>query len=58
MDDKVGTFNCPEWQETTQINITVLDNQRTIYASTKLANEDLVRRYCSNFKILRIWDIL
>ena len=58
MDDKVGTFNCPEWQETTQINITGLDNQRTIYASTKLANEDLVRRYCSNFKILRIWDIL
>ena len=58
MDDKVGTFNCPEWQNTRQINISELDNQRTIYASTKLVNETLIKRNCSNFKIIRIWDIL
>ena len=58
MDDKIGIFNCPEWQDTTQINITGLDNQRAIYANTKLANEQLIRQYCSNFKIIRIWDIL
>lgn len=58
IDNKMGTYNCPEWQTTDGIDVSVLDNQRTIYAITKLANENLVRRYCTNFKIIRIWDIL
>jgi len=57
-DDKVGTFNCPEWQDTRQIDIGSLDNQRTIYAATKLTNEILIKRQCPNFKIIRIWDLL
>ena len=57
-DEMVGTFNCPEWQTTRHVDISKLDNQRTIYALTKLANEQLIRQYCSNFKIIRIWDIL
>ena len=57
-DTKVGIYNCPEWQETRTIDISRLDNQRTIYATTKLANENLVSKYCSNFKIIRIWDLL
>ena len=57
-DTKVGVYNCPEWQETHTLDISRLDNQRTIYATTKLANENLVSKYCSNFKIIRIWDIL
>jgi nucleoside-diphosphate-sugar epimerase len=57
-DNDIGTFNCPVWQDTKQINISSLDNQRTIYATTKLANESLIRKYCSNFKIVRIWDIV
>ena len=56
-DTKVGVYNCPEWQNTCALNINGLDNQRTIYATTKLANENLVVKYCSNFKIVRIWDI-
>ena len=57
-DTKIGVYNCPESQETHTLDISRLDNQRTIYATTKLANENLVREYCSNFKIIRIWDIL
>jgi len=57
-DNKIGTYNCPEWQDTRQLNIRELDNQRTIYANTKLANESLIRKYCPNFKIVRIWDIV
>lgn len=56
-DDKVGIHNCPEWQTTRQVNITELDTKRTIYACTKLANEQIIQKYCSNFKIIRIWDI-
>jgi|TARA_B100001094_G_C18094969_1_gene752523 nucleoside-diphosphate-sugar epimerase len=57
MDDKVGVFNCPEWQDTRRINVSDLDNERTIYANTKLANETMIMRWCTNFKIIRIWDI-
>ena len=57
-DDHVGTINCPDWQITSRIDISKLDNQRTIYACTKLANEQLIRRTCPNHKIIRIWDIL
>lgn len=57
-DTKVGVHNCPEWQQTCTLDINRLDNQRTIYATTKLANENLIIKHCSNFKILRIWDIL
>ena len=57
-DDQVGTINCPDWQITSRINIANLDNQQTIYACTKLANEQLIRRTCPNHKIIRIWDIL
>lgn len=56
-DDRIGTFNCPDWQDKTSIEVTNHNNQRTIYALTKLANEQLIRRYCGNHKILRIWDI-
>jgi nucleoside-diphosphate-sugar epimerase len=57
-DDLIGTFNCPTWQHTRHIDISKLDHQRTIYALTKLANEQLIRRTCTNHKIVRIWDIL
>tara|TARA_R110000803_G_C11967707_1_gene319409 strand:+ start:1285 stop:1821 length:537 start_codon:yes stop_codon:yes gene_type:complete len=57
-DSDIGTFNCPIWQDTKQVNISSLDHQRTIYATTKLINESLIRKHCSNFKIVRIWDIL
>ena len=57
-DNQVGTFNCPAWQDTRNIDITKLDNQRSIYALTKLANEQLIRKSCPNHKIVRIWDIL
>ena len=56
-DNKVGAYNCPEWQDTKQLNINSLDNERTIYALTKLSNEQLIQKKCSNYKILRIWDI-
>jgi len=57
-DTKIGVYNCPEWQQTCTLDINRLDNQRTIYATTKLANENLVIKHCSNFKIVRIWDIV
>jgi nucleoside-diphosphate-sugar epimerase len=57
-DDRVGIHNCPEWQPTRNVDISRLDHQRTIYALTKLGNEQLVQKYCSNFKIIRIWDIV
>jgi nucleoside-diphosphate-sugar epimerase len=57
-DDLIGTFNCPTWQHTRNIDISKLDHQRTIYALTKLSNEQLIRRTCTNHKIVRIWDIL
>jgi nucleoside-diphosphate-sugar epimerase len=56
-DDKVGIHNCPEWQTTRQININELDTKRTIYACTKLSNEQIIQKHCSNYKIIRIWDI-
>ena len=56
-DDLKGTFNCPIWQTTRQVNINALDTQRTIYACTKLANETMIRNNCPNHKIIRIWDI-
>ena len=56
-DNKVGIYNCPEWQTTRQLNINNLDTKRTIYACTKLSNEHIIQKYCSNFKIIRIWDI-
>jgi len=57
LDQQKGVFNCPNWQPTINIDISRLDHQRTIYALTKLGNEQLVQKYCSNFKIIRIWDI-
>ncbi len=56
-DDKVGIHNCPEWQTTRQLNINELDTKRTIYACTKLSNEQIIQKLFSNFKIIRIWDI-
>ena len=56
-DDKVGIHNCPEWQTTRQVNINDLDVKRNIYACTKLSNEQIIQKYCSNYKIIRIWDI-
>tara|TARA_Y100000296_G_scaffold74487_1_gene93139 strand:+ start:391 stop:927 length:537 start_codon:yes stop_codon:yes gene_type:complete len=56
-DDKVGIHNCPEWQTTRQLNINELDTKRTIYACTKLSNEQIIQKHCSNFKIIRIWNI-
>ena len=56
-DNKVGIHNCPEWQNTRQISINNLDTKRTIYACTKLSNEQIIQKYCSNYKIIRIWDI-
>jgi len=56
-DNKVGIYNCPEWQTTTQISVTELDTDKAIYACTKLANEQIIQKCCPNFKIIRIWDI-
>ena len=57
IDNKVGIFNCPDWQTTRQIDITILPTLSNIYACTKLSNEQIIQKYCSNFKIIRIWDI-
>jgi len=57
LDSKVGIHNCPEWQTTRQVNINDLDTKRAIYACTKLSNEQIIQKYCSNYKIIRIWDI-
>jgi len=57
-DDKTGLFNCPVDQTVKDINITELDSQGTIYALTKLVNENLVKKHCKAYKILRIWDIV
>ena len=56
-DAQVGTFNCPDWQTTSHLDLSSLNNQRTIYALTKLSNEQMIRKYCGNHKIIRIWDI-
>jgi len=56
-DNKIGTYNCPEWNTVRKVDIERHNNQRTIYACTKLANEALIRKHCNNHKILRIWDI-
>jgi len=56
-DDLIGTINCPDWQQTSSLDISKLNNQRTIYACTKLANEQAIKKACRNYKIIRIWDI-
>jgi nucleoside-diphosphate-sugar epimerase len=57
-DGKLGVFNCPIEQTNSKIDIDNLDSQRTIYALTKLFNENLVKKHCKEYKILRIWDIV
>jgi nucleoside-diphosphate-sugar epimerase len=56
-DDLIGTVNCPNWQHTIDLDISKLNNQHTIYACTKLANEQAIKKACRNYKIIRIWDI-
>lgn len=58
LDNKIGVYNCPNWQQTSEIKTKNLDGQRMTYALTKLANEDIIKNSCSDYKILRIWDIV
>jgi len=58
LDDLTGFTNCPEWKSDDQVNIDNLKNEHLIYAMTKLACERLILDKCSNYKIVRIWDIL
>ena len=55
---EVGVFDCPIQQTAREINMNELDSQATVYALTKLFNENLVKTHCKTYKILRIWDII
>lgn len=57
-DDQVGVYNCPYWKVNTKSSIENLPPQLTIYGLTKLFCESHIMEKCSNYKILRIWDIL
>lgn len=56
--DSEGVMNCPDWKTNTEENFSGLGTQHLIYAMTKLSCERLIKEKCSNFKILRIWDII
>jgi nucleoside-diphosphate-sugar epimerase len=57
-DDKKGIYNCPTWQDYKSITTTNLDDQTKIYALTKLVQEKIIESNFTNYKILRIWDIV
>jgi nucleoside-diphosphate-sugar epimerase len=56
-DSKTGTVNFPEWKGNKEVNTSNLGHGHLIYAMTKLACEQYIRERCSNYKIIRIWDI-
>ena len=58
IDDKKGLTNCPTWKNKSQLSVNNLGSEHLIYAMTKLACESLITNKCSNYKIIRIWDIL
>ena len=57
-DNKTGTVNFPEWKGNKEVNTSNIGNGHLIYAMTKLACEQYIRLKCSNYKIIRIWDII
>ena len=58
IDDKTGIINCPNWKTNNKVDIKKLGKEHLIYAMTKLACEKYVSTKCSNYKIIRIWDII
>ena len=56
-DHKTGTVNFPEWKDTSKVCTNNLSDQHLIYAMTKLVCEKYIQERCSNYKIIRIWDI-
>ena len=58
MDKTNGMVNCPTWKKQDKINISKLGHEHLVYAMTKLACEQFIQSYCTNYKIIRIWDIL
>jgi nucleoside-diphosphate-sugar epimerase len=54
----VGTYNFPKWKQNNKTSFEGLVRHHSIYALTKLACEALIRKNCSNHKIIRIWDII
>ena len=57
-DNTIGTVNFPAWKVNNKIDTSTLGNEHLIYAMTKLACEQYIRLKCSNYKIIRIWDIV
>jgi nucleoside-diphosphate-sugar epimerase len=57
IDTQKGTHNFPEWKKVDRIDVNGLGAEHLIYAMTKLACEELIRSKCSNYKLVRIWDI-
>lgn len=53
-----GVVNLPLDRKEHTISLNNLGKEHKIYALTKLICEGMVRKYCSKFKILRIWDII
>ena len=53
----LGTSNVPH-NEHTKINLTPLGEEHCIYAETKLAAEDLIKKTAKKYSIFRIWDIV
>ena len=58
VDNKTGVFNWPEWKTNSVVSLNGLSAQHTTYAITKLICERYISKTCSNYKILRIWDII
>lgn len=58
IDDTNGIVNCPAWKKHDAITIKGLGHDHIVYAMTKLACEQFIQSYCTNYKIIRIWDIL
>lgn len=56
-DDETGVVNFPRWKNNHNVHIDHLSNQHLVYAMTKLVCEQYIREKCSNYKIIRIWDI-
>ena len=50
--------NCPLQRTNNKITMLGLGKEHKIYALTKLMCESYIKKYCDNFKIVRIWDII
>tara|TARA_B100001057_G_scaffold276661_1_gene276951 strand:- start:839 stop:1381 length:543 start_codon:yes stop_codon:yes gene_type:complete len=53
-----GTRNVPDTQREHTVDLSPLGEEHRIYAETKLAAEDIVRRTVRSHSIYRIWDLI